>query len=75
MEEIRENKLNVLLDDVNKEFYNCSPSQRVKFAVEQMSLWQHKFTEAKKEIPEKMYGCCIANGSNMSSFLLSKKIH
>jgi len=45
-----ENRINELLRDVAKEFQGFNHYQRAKFAIEQISLWQERFTEAKGKI-------------------------
>ncbi len=49
MEEI--NRIKTLLNDVDKEFQGLDHLHKAKFAIEQISLWQQKFNEAKGRIP------------------------
>lgn len=46
-----EDKIKTLLNDVDKEFQGLNHYQRAKFAIEQISIWQQKFNEAKGKIP------------------------
>ncbi len=50
MGETNDNRIKVLLDDVDKEFQRLAPPLRAKFAIEQISVWQRKFNEAKNKI-------------------------
>lgn len=50
MVEKNEDKIKALLSDVDKEFQGLNHLQRAKFAIEQISTWQHKFNEAKVRI-------------------------
>ncbi len=50
MGETKDNKIKTLLDDIDKEFQMLAPSLRAKFAIEQISVWQRKFNEAKGQI-------------------------
>lgn len=45
-----EDRINELLRDVAKEFQGFNHYQRAKFAIEQISLWQERFIEAKSKI-------------------------
>lgn len=45
-----ENRINELLKDLIKEYQGFNYYQRAKFAIEQISLWQERFTEAKSKI-------------------------
>jgi len=51
-----EDKMNVLLYEVDKEFQKMNNYHRARFAIEQMSLWREKLNNVQKEIPKKMYG-------------------
>lgn len=46
-----EDKIKTLLNDIDKEFQGLNHYQRAKFAIEQISIWQKKFNEAKVKIP------------------------
>ncbi len=48
MEEI--NRIKTLLNDVDKEFQGLDHLHKAKFAIEQISLWQQKFNDAKVRI-------------------------
>ncbi len=39
--------IKILLNDVDKEFYRLMPHLQVRFAIEQISVWQWRFNEAK----------------------------
>ncbi len=45
-----EDKIGILLSDVEREFYRLPPYKRAKFAIEQISMWQQKFNEAKDKV-------------------------
>ncbi len=47
MEDRNENRLKTLLSDMENEFQRLDHLQRAKFAIEQISVWQQKFNEAK----------------------------
>ncbi len=50
MEEKKEDRIKMLLSDVDKEFRGLNHYRRAKFAIEQISMWQQKFNEAKGKI-------------------------
>ncbi len=50
MDEKNGEKLKTLLNDIDKEFKGLNYMQRAKFAIEQISMWQGKFNEAKGKI-------------------------
>lgn len=52
MREKNEDRIKMLLNDVDKEFKQLDHLQRAKFAIEQISVWQQKFSEAKVKIPQ-----------------------
>ncbi len=45
-----EYKLKTLLKDVDREFLGLNHYQRAKLAIEQISMWQERFNEAKGKI-------------------------
>ncbi|SNQ60640.1 hypothetical protein [Candidatus Methanoperedens nitratireducens] len=45
-----EDKIKILLGDVDKEFQRLNPYVKAKFAIEQISVWQQKYYEAKNKI-------------------------
>ena len=45
-----EDKIKVLLSDVDKEFQRLNPYVKAKFAIEQISVWQQKYNDAKNKI-------------------------
>ncbi|MCX9011327.1 MAG: hypothetical protein OIN66_09410 [Candidatus Methanoperedens sp.] len=50
MGEKYEEKIKTLLNDVDKEFQRLSPHLGAKLAIEQISIWQQKFNDAKNKI-------------------------
>ncbi len=50
MEEKNEERIKNLLDGIDKEFQGLNHYQRAKFAINQISIWQQKFNEAKGKI-------------------------
>lgn len=50
MGEKNEDKIKTLLGDVDKEFQRLNPYVKAKFAIEQISVWQQKYSEAKNKI-------------------------
>jgi hypothetical protein len=46
----KEYRIKTLLNDVDKEFEGLNHYQRAKLAIEQISIWQKKFNEAKVKI-------------------------
>ena len=46
----KEYRIKTLLNDVDKEFEGLNHYQRAKLAIEQISMWQQKFNEAKVKI-------------------------
>lgn len=50
MGEKNEDKIKILLSDVDKEFQRLNPYVKAKFAIEQISVWQQKYYEAKNKI-------------------------
>lgn len=50
MGEKNEDKIKILLGDVDKEFQRLNPYVKAKFAIEQISVWQQKYYEAKNKI-------------------------
>ncbi len=46
MEEKNEDRIKNLLNDVDKEFCKLTPHLQVRFAIEQISIWQRRFNEA-----------------------------
>jgi hypothetical protein len=59
MEGINGDKIKIILNDLDEEFYRFNDYHRAKFAIDQIGRWQQKFKEVKKEIPEDIYGRCI----------------
>ncbi len=45
-----ENRIKILLEDIDKEFQRLTPHRKAKFAIEQISVWQQKFYDAKNKI-------------------------
>lgn len=50
-----EDKIKVLLSDVDKEFQRLNPYVKAKFAIEQISVWQQKYHEAKNKIHKERF--------------------
>jgi predicted transposase YbfD/YdcC len=50
-----EDKIKVLLSDVDKEFQRLNPYVKAKFAIEQISVWQQKYHEAKNKIHKESF--------------------
>ena len=46
----KEYRIKTLLNDVDKEFEGLNHYQRARLAIEQISMWQQKFNEAKVKI-------------------------
>jgi hypothetical protein len=46
----KEYRIKTLLNDVDKEFEGLNQYQRAKLAIEQISMWQQKFNQAKVKI-------------------------
>lgn len=56
-----------LLNDVDKEFQGLDNYQRAKFAIEQISMWQQKFNEAKAKIlKHNIVDATLVNGISFS---------
>ncbi len=47
METKNEDRIKNLLSEIDKEFCKLAPHMRAKFAIEQISVWQQRFNEAK----------------------------
>lgn len=52
MGEKNDERIKTLLTDVDREFHRLPPCLQAKFAIEQISVWQQKFNEAKSNILE-----------------------
>ena len=50
MGEKNDDRIKALLGDVDREFRRLPPYLQAKFAIEQISVWQHKFNQAKNDI-------------------------
>ncbi len=50
MTEEKDNKIKIILNDVDEEFKQLDHLQRARFAIEQISAWQQKFNEAIDKI-------------------------
>jgi len=59
MEEINGDKIKIILNDLDEEFYRFNHYHRAKLAIDQIGRWQQKFKDVKEQIPEDMYGRCI----------------
>ncbi len=60
MREKNEDRIKMLLNDVDKEFKQLGHLQRAKFAIEQISMWQRKFSEAKCKIQRENFVDTVA---------------
>ena len=59
----KEYRIKTLLNDVEKEFEGLDHYQRAKLAIEQISMWQQKFNQAKvKILKENIVDATPANG-------------
>ena len=67
MEERNEARIKTLLNDVDKEFRSLNHYRRAKFAIEQISMWQQKFNQAKGKILSEN----IIDATNKSTILSS----
>ncbi len=47
MDKKNEDRIKNLLSEIDKEFCKLAPHMRAKFAIEQISVWQQRFNEAK----------------------------
>ena len=45
-----EDRLKILLSDIDKEFLGLNYYQRAKLALEQISMWQQRFNDSKGKI-------------------------
>ncbi len=45
-----EDRLKILLSDIDKEFLGLNYYQRAKLAIEQISMWQQRFNDSKGKI-------------------------
>ncbi len=68
MEERNETKIKTLLSDVDKEFRGLNHYRRAKFAIEQISMWQQKFNEAKGKILRENIVDATYTGTTLSSY-------
>lgn len=68
MEERNETKIKTLLSDVDKEFRGLNHYRRAKFAIEQISMWQQKFNEAKGKILRENIVDATHTGTILSSY-------
>jgi hypothetical protein len=50
MEEKDEDKIRILLSEIDREFYKISHHLRAEFAIEQISRWQQRFNKTKSNI-------------------------
>ena len=54
MEEEYENRIKELLTGIDREFLGFNYYHRARFALDQISMWQKKFDEAKHKIPREI---------------------
>ncbi len=59
----KEYRIKTLLNDIDKEFEGLNHYQRARLAIEQISIWQQKFNQAKvKILKENIVDATPANG-------------
>lgn len=68
MKEKNEDRIKTLMNDICKEFQGFNHYQRAKFAIEQISMWQHKFNEAKDKILKENIVDAAAAGMVMGQY-------
>ncbi len=68
MEDKNETRIKILLSDVDKEFRGLNHYKRAKFAIEQISVWQQKFNEAKGKILKENIIDATRTSTIMSSY-------
>lgn len=68
MRQKNEDRIKMLLNDVDKEFKQLGHLQRAKFAIEQISVWQRKFSEAKARISQNNFVDAVAMAEVISQY-------
>ncbi len=68
MEEKNETRIKTLLSDVDKEYRGLNHYRRARFAIEQISMWQQKFNEAKGRILKEQIVDATYSGTILSSY-------
>jgi len=68
MEERNEARIKILLSDVDKEFSGLNHYRKAKFAIEQISMWQQKFNQAKGKILSENIVDATRTGTILSSY-------
>jgi hypothetical protein len=68
MKEKNEDRIKILLHDVDTEFKQLDHLHRARFAMEQISVWQQKFNEAKIKIPRENFVDTIAMGEVLGQY-------
>jgi len=68
MEEKNEARIKILLSDVDKEFSGLNHYRKAKFAIEQISMWQQKFNQAKGKILSENIVDATTKGTILSSY-------
>lgn len=68
MQEQNEERIKNLLDGIDKEFKGLNYHQRAKFAINQISIWQQKFNEAKGKILKENIIDASHVGANVSQY-------
>ncbi len=68
MEEKNEARIKTLLNDVDKEFRSLNHYRKAKFAIEQISMWQQKFNQAKGKILSENIVDATRTGTILSSY-------
>ncbi len=62
------NRIKTLLNDMDKEFQGLDHLHKAKFAIEQISMWQRKFNEAKVRIPREYIVDVTSSGMILSQY-------
>ncbi len=68
MEDTNEIKIKTLLTDIDKEFQGLNHYEKAKFAIEQISMWQRKFNEAKNKILKEKFIDATQAGGMISQY-------
>ena len=68
MEDKNEDRIKTLLKDVDKEYRGLNYLNRAKFVIEQISVWQQKFNEAKGKILNENILDATHSGTILSSY-------
>lgn len=61
-------RIKTLLNDIDREYQGFNHYQRAKFAIEQIGMWQQKFTEAKGKILKENYVDAAHSGGALGQY-------